>query len=575
MLHSFFANRSGNFAIITALLSVPLVAAVGLAVDYTSASAQRQEMHNASDGAALAIARAGQNVNLIQAKIIAEDFIEANYTGVYSGLDVSKTGETWSVTLEAEADSSFANIIGVEKMPITVISSATFALKTYEIGLVLDTTGSMEGEKLAKLKEAATTLVDTMATEVGAQGRAGTVKFSLVPFSTFVNVGPEHGPKFNSQGKLIRPGAAWLDLKGKSKIPQVELEKGLSRFELFNHLGEEWAGCVETRQPTKKFAYDVTDLPATKKQESLFVPAFSIDEPDDKAGGRPLYPNSYLGDEGTTLDRSAKKDRLKKKYKVELLDSATSGSGDDDDDDDEDDDDDDGDSGLVGGLLGTVGVLSDAVFGATPAVDDSASTFYGNMSEPKGPNFDCVSEPILPLTDDYEDVKERIDSLVAKGSTNLLEGVAWGWRVLSADEPFAQGRPKSDANNEKIMIFLTDGANTWTQMPKRSSGASNQLKSGYSSFGYLVDERLVDDASTAGFITQTMDSKTETTCTNSKQDGVTIYTIRLELKDSGTGNMLKRCASSPKHYFDVPDASDLEEVFQEIANRIRQVRITS
>lgn len=569
MLNSFFANRSGNFAIMTALLSVPLVAAVGLAVDYTSASAQRQEMHNASDGAALAIARAGQNVNLVQAKIIAEDFIEANYAGVYSGLDVSKSGETWSVALEADSDARFANIIGIDKMPISVVSSATFSLKTYEIGLVLDTTGSMEGDKLAKLKEAATTLVDTMATEVGSQGRAGTVKFSLVPFSTFVNVGPEHGPKFNAQGKVIRPGAPWLDLKGKSKIPQVELEKGLSRFELFNHLDEEWAGCVETRQPTKQLAYDVTDLPATKKQESLFVPAFSIDEPDDKVSGRPLYPNSYLHDEGTTLDRSGKKDRLKKKYNVEVLESATSGDGDEDVDEG-------GLTGLAGGVgRAAVGVLSDALFGNTPNIDDSASTFYSNMREPKGPNFDCVSEPILPLTDDYEEVKKRIDALVAKGSTNLLEGVAWGWRVLSEGEPFAQGRPKSDANNEKIMIFLTDGANTWTQMPKRWNGPSNQLKSGYSSFGYLVDERLVEDASSASFITQTMDAKTETTCTNSKQDGITIYTIRLELKDTATGNMLKRCATSSKHYFDVPDASDLEKVFDEIANRIRQVRITS
>lgn len=563
MLYDLLKQKSGNFAIMFALLLVPLVGAVGLAVDYTTASAKRSEMQHATDGAVLAIARAGNNIELFQAKQIARRFIDANYSGDFDSLDVRKSGETWTVSMSGDTKAQFAGVLHIASSGISAVSSATFALTTYEIGLVLDTTGSMEGEKMRKLKEAARTLVDTMVAEAA---NPEALKFALVPFSTFVNVGPQFGPRYDEDGKVIDPGAEWLDLKGRNPVPQVELAKNLSRFDLFRHLGDEWEGCVETRDPYKDLAYDVTDLPAEKKKKhSLFVPAFSIDEPDsDGYWGQQRYANSYLDDAGTDLD-DAKRKRLKKKYHVELA----AASEDDDDDDDDDGDDDDLVGGLLGGVGGLVGGLSDAIFGTPPAVDTSASTFYSNLREPKGPNFDCVSEPIVPLTSDVEAIKNQIDSLVAKGSTNLLEGMMWGWRVLSPSEPFAQGRPKSDANNEKIIVFLTDGANSVTQLPW------TELKSAYSSFGYRVDERLVDVQVSSGKLHDVLDEKTLGACTNAKADGIRIFTIRLELSDSDTGGLLKECASSEGDYFDVPDASQLQEAFDEIRAKIRKVRITS
>jgi hypothetical protein len=51
--------------------------------------------------------------------------------------------------------------------------------------------------------------------------------------------------------------------------------------------------------------------------------------------------------------------------------------------------------------------------------------------------------------------------------------------------------------------------------------------------------------------------------------------IRLELQDTSTGNLLKQCATSEAHYFDVPDAATLEDTFKAIAENIRRVRISS
>lgn len=539
MLTRFFENKSGSFAIMFALVLVPIVGAVALAVDYTIASRERTELHNAADIAALALARRGLRIEQGEAERVADEFVHAHYAGAYSNLRVNKTDTTWTVSVDAYSPARFAAIFGIDASAISVQSAATFTLKTYEIGLVLDTTGSMAGEKLEQLKSAATQLVDTMA---ASTVDPGAVKLALVPFSSFVNVGPQFGPQFDADGKVIRKAAPWLDMDGKNPIEQVELDTKLSRFELFHHLGQAWAGCVETRPPHKNVAYDVMDIPGSSKDKrSMFVPAFSIDEPDNVSrSGRPLYPNSYLDDDGTVL-RDPKKKRLREKYHVELP------------------------QGLVGGI---VDATLDIVFGDAPAVDASVSTYWSGERIAKGPNFDCQTQPIVPLTNDYELLKQRIDALTAQGATNLTEGVMWGWRALSPGEPFAEGRPKAAGNNEKIMIFLTDGTNTWNQL-------GNDLGSTYSSFGYAVDGRLFNPGAGVVTVTNSMDEKTQAGCTNAKADGITVYVIRLELEDIKAGDLLKRCATSEAHYFDVPDAATLEDTFQEIAQNIRRVRISS
>ena len=48
------------------------------------------------------------------------------------------------------------------------------------------------------------------------------------------------------------------------------------------------------------------------------------------------------------------------------------------------------------------------------------------------------------------------------GNTNVPEGMAWGWRTVSSNEPFTEGRPNSEKGNDKVVIVLTDGANTYS-----------------------------------------------------------------------------------------------------------------
>ncbi|KFB09566.1 TadE/TadG family type IV pilus assembly protein [Nitratireductor basaltis] len=547
VMRSFLSDRAGNFAMMTAIAAVPLVGAAGLAVDYATMSRTRAELQQALDAAVLAVAQKGEDISDAQAREIARAYMTGNLKNVYRDLEIVREGTSVSMRANVDTDLSFGGIFGIDKQKVGAAATADLAYASYEVALVLDTTGSMRGGKLQSMKDAVTGMIDDMSSQVRDPEK---LKFSLVPFATFVNVGPEHAPEFDDKGKMKKKtGAPWLDLKGKADFPQLELLPKVSRFELYHHLGQEWKGCVETRFPTRKGAHDVDDTEPGKDKNSYFTPTFAIDEPDDTLGkGRwatDYYENNYIDanrliDALNPLDASDKTKKLKLEEKYEarhLLLGLGLGFGDDDDDDDR---------GIPGG-----GRLE---------IDDTGG---------KGPNFRCTVKPLTPLTSNYADLKLKVRQFEADGTTNILEGVAWGQRVLSPHEPFTEGSDPQGADGkvEKIMVVLTDGANNF-------GNNSRPFGSSYSSFGYLVEGRL-GVVGGSGVTRKMMDDKTLEACTNAKEDGTIIYTIRLEEPDRATGDMLQRCASSPAHFFDAPSRSQLKNVFERIGEDIVKLRLSS
>jgi len=536
MTNRFVHDRRGNFAVIGALAMMPLMLAVGLAVDIGAAVNLQTRMQSATDSAALALAREKTRPTIEQAKAMAAKMLNGNFRGLYSNLQVARNGAEWEVTADVASKNTFMHLIGMDRIPLKVSSRAAHSTMSYEIALVLDTTGSMEGDKIANLKKAAKDMITTMTKDLEEKER---VKFALVPFSTFVNVGPKFGPTLTRSGNnpvSQSGGAPWLDLNGATTATGAEIVKGVSRFRIFHNLGQSWEGCVETRQPSSSRKYDVEDLPATSGDpRSLFVPAFHFDDVD---GDNKSYKgNDYLKDAPswpTSIPSAHRK--LLNKYGLPVNSNGTLASGN---------------------------------WHTPPGMDFSATAIYGSgYRENKGPNFFCDSDPIVPLTTDYAKVRAAVDAIKPLGNTNTFEGVMWGWRVLSPGEPFAEGRPKDAFNNEKVLILLSDGNNTWNKL------SGNSFKSNYSSFGFLSQGRLVSASSSDAAITKKMDEKTLEGCTNAKADGIVIYTIRLELNDAGSSELLKKCASSEDHYFDVPDSDALQETFDEIRYRINRIRLT-
>ncbi|WEX11223.1 VWA domain-containing protein [Chelativorans sp. AA-79] len=541
-LAAFGRDRRGNFAMMMAFSAVPLIGAVGLAIDYANMSRIHTELQNALDSAVLAVAQRGDNISDTEARTIAASFLTGNLAHSFTNMHVTRNGTSVTLTAEAPAPLSFGGIFGWNEANIAASSTADMAFAHYEIALVLDTTGSMRGGKLQAMKEAVITLIDDLSSRITDKER---LKFALVPFATFVNVGAQFGPDFDSKGKIIPgTGVDWLDLKGVSPIPQTEFLRGLSRFEIAHHLGQDWKGCVETRfsPSTSQSKHDVEDTPAVASDPySLFVPAFAIDEPSGDWWYS--YPNSYISSQAPALGTEPRD--MEAKLKKYGLDNAAAEAR-------------KGKTNLIGLNVGPEGWSKVSI-----------STYGG-----RGPSYGCDMDPITPLSNDYADLKSRVNALGANGNTNIMEGVAWGMRVLSPQEPFAQGKDYA-SDVEKIIIVLTDGSNTFGVQSSR-----NDFRSAYSSFGYLISDRLTTYRSNSA-VTEEMNKKTLDVCENAKRedngdpdDDVTIYTIRLEEPDVKTGMMLKDCASGPGQFFDSPSRTELTKIFEQIRDGITKLRLS-
>ncbi|WP_422371111.1 pilus assembly protein TadG-related protein [Hoeflea sp.] len=534
-------DTSGNFALTFGVLAVPVMIAGGLAVDYVGLSLEKSKLQNAVDSAALMVAREG-NISQEKALEIAKHTISANYGLTAAQVSVSLTSDSATISATTPQPLVFGGFMGKKSSDVGAEAKASYAYTKYEIALVLDTTGSMAGGKLVSMQDAVVGLVDGMASLGLAKDQ---LKFSLIPYAGFVNVGPNYGPSIDSKGVVQSPAASWIDQDAKAPTAQVDLPGEFSRFAMFHHLNAAWPGCVETRDPNGKALHDVADtVPDAADPKSLFTPFFAIDEPDTKW----QFPNSYLSDNGKPVGTNGS--AATESQKIEQLVRYGKGK-------------------AYSKPKGLQAAVAETKGWAKVTVNNSPSQFYSNKSDPKGPGFGCEVEPIIPLTTDFKKITDTVKSLQANGSTNMLEGVMWGWRVLSSREPFTQGAPETDKTVEKIVIFLTDGQNSFGNL-------NNSLGSGYTSLGYLVDGRL--DGMTAATIGQTktaLDKKTLGACTNAKNDGIEIYTIRLEEPDVATGTMLKECASSPAHYFDAPSRQQLTPIFEAIKKGVVKLRLSS
>lgn len=158
---SFFKNQSGNMAILFAVMSFPLIAAVGFVVDYSRISTARSDYQNALDSAVLAAVRAAQDErrngrNITDSFSMAQDIgkriFEENTSSV-SGTPSSplqillnETGGQIQGTAKFSGiiKTTFMSISGVKDAGVDITSEANTARAEFiEVHLVYDTSASM------------------------------------------------------------------------------------------------------------------------------------------------------------------------------------------------------------------------------------------------------------------------------------------------------------------------------------------------------------------------------------------------------------------------------------------------
>lgn len=529
----FKSEDHGIIVPIVAVSMIPLMGLLGVSVDYNKASELRSRLQMATDAAALQLAPQAVTTTdavLLQRANEMVKTISKDQTAVATSIEVTPGRTQIKIHSGTHYKTVFMNIPGFETLPLKAYASALASNVTYEIALVIDNSGSMGStsngkSKMQAAKDAAKRLVDSMYSTHSASERT---KISVVPFTISVNLGSQY---------LY---SSWLDRQGQSSIHWDNFDRTgtwlpASRFDLFQELGVDWGGCVETRPDS----YAVSDAaPSGADAKSLFVPQFAPDEPGNR--GSSNYSFSSTNANGYSVNTYWS-------YSNSYLDDNPTGTC----------------------------VASERT--TTNQYDQAQKKLCKYRNRPnlslgggKGPNHRCDAQTLLRMTSSKTDVKSSIDQMVASGNTNLLEGFTWGWRTISPHAPFADAKSYDEADNRKIIIFLTDGMNFW-------GNANNHNLSIFSPFGYYTNNRLA--SVTNGSQARTaMDEKTLQACNNAKAKGISVYTVGFSVPndpiDFSGLQLLKSCATSQSMAFIANDSNALVSIFEEIARNIGSLRLS-
>lgn len=629
MFRKFLRDVRGNFAILTGIAIVPILGGLALAIDYVDMSRQKYETLNALDAANMATARRIlEGASDTEVRRYAREFFDANLGSVkpedaeldiHLPANINGGGRVKLVArlkYNAQFLPPFMALLDrtriIDNRPFVIETSSEVQLKnTVEVALVLDNSGSMDyygsgsnQKRIDLLKSAAKDLVDKLAATAQIMRQVEKpVQFSVVPFAASVNVGPANASELwmdqNGLSPIHHENFDWSTLTASNKKisrtsstepyrkkgtgwPAAERDTIVNRFTLLKDLkrctnsnctatvaAASWSGCVESRPSP----YNTNDaLPQESLPSTLFVPMFAPDEAGDfnasassndnlvSFSAYNSWWNDLWGNNSSNSANAKNRQRNAVKYFTALPSSY-----------------------------------------AAPAADE-------------GPNASCTTTAITPLTDvtvpaGVTKVKAAIDAMKANGATNVPEGIAWGWRTLSSRAPFTGGRSETERGNDKVVIVLTDGANTYYTPSSLGSSDTAGNQSIYSSYGYA---RLSDStpgrifAGTSSNVSKTDFSNTNytkamneqflQTCENlnggetaSTGANIIVMTVALDLDsknsaDSAQLAMLKKCASRSRYARDPDDitkgkklywnatGATLAQTFKEIADELANLR---
>ncbi len=208
MIRKFFSDRSGNFAIMSAILTLPLVLSAGLAVDYARYSASHRHLQELADAASLALA-ASKEQNREKLEKMANDVIAANRDpnrlASVSIANLVATADDIDLELDGDIPATIMSIAGYDRLPSKASALAERAVRgNVEVALILDNTYSMSGTKLATLKTASVNLINELV-----KADDGLVRMALVPYADYVNVGTQNR------------NASWLSVGADYTVPAV------------------------------------------------------------------------------------------------------------------------------------------------------------------------------------------------------------------------------------------------------------------------------------------------------------------------------------------------------------------
>lgn len=204
----FRRDSRGTTAIIFALALLPLVVLMGVAIDLQRSSDAKATIQSAIDSASLAAAKELQDSTKTDADIeaVGADFFNTAILNAQGDVSctapdvlIDRVDDTVTVEADCTLPTTFAGLMNKTSVAIGASSSSKAELTKLDLGLMLDVSGSMSGQKLTDLKTAAKDAIDIlMPVDAGDRVRIG-----FAPYAAAVNAG---GYSVDAMGPGWSPG---------------------------------------------------------------------------------------------------------------------------------------------------------------------------------------------------------------------------------------------------------------------------------------------------------------------------------------------------------------------------------
>ncbi len=383
----------------TAILMVPLILAVGFAIDGSRYYKARSHLQDAIDTAALAVAASTEQDDT-KLRSQAESFVLANLLpNTIEGVEVasfSANAEDIVIDGSGFVETTFMRLANIERVNVAASTTTKRAPdQIVEVALVLDNTYSMiekdpnTGEtRIQTLRKAAKSLVETLLPD--DPSKQGTTSIALVPYADHVNVGAD------------KRTASWLQLNGEERSVTT---------------GEGNRQCTKTTNIVAPYCskYNTEPKTCTRVRDGV-TESYSC----------PVNTTCAQYSTTKTETTCTGTDRVTTNYKF---------------------------YGCVGTrVTGTLRQSDASPTARYPAYVETRQ----NCAQPIIP----LTTDRKSLLDAVAGMTHQPSSYTAL--THIPSGIVWGLNVLSPPLPFEEGEAYDPQNRSprKVMIVMTDGDNT-------------------------------------------------------------------------------------------------------------------
>jgi Flp pilus assembly protein TadG len=547
----FSKDEDGDILMMSVFMFILMVAFGGISVDLANYERHRSFIQNNLDNATLAAASLSQNLapeGVVRSYLEAAgvDTASLQVTSSENSIGGVLIGRTVEASISGDLKTFFMRMLGQDTLAVGIRAAATEYIDNVEISLVLDVSGSMgmdgagnpDMRKISTLRRAAISFVDMVL----SNAEKNRISISVIPYSTKVNAGPDLLAGYTVSNEhdyshCVDFGAA--DYRTLRIEPTQPLQRtGHFQFQAFSAADPkagQWTCRVDN-------GFMITPLSQDKVELVRAIEA--------------LTPEG-----STSIDMGAK-------WGLALLDPSANNP--------------------VRGLVSKGRV--DGIFSDRPLLNDAPDSMKVLVIMTDGendtefrlrPNYASGLSPIYRTMGVDGAAYYSVDAVEVAGADDadltLGERFFYGKHPKGADRRWEM---KSIGQNPGLRSLTLNGSEkrlswpeVWAEMSPIWSTynlMSRQLND-QGAWGSDTISRWKQIHSTIG--TGQKDLRLQDICNAAREKGIITYTVGFEVASASSLELLKNCASTEAHYFDVAGI-EMESAFEMIASSIGMLRLT-